>query len=75
MPSPSSHKWIWFIVCTILFGASPWIFVAINTNIVKGDANLNYYFFYILFTVPAAVIILVIGFLIKLSLVSREKEG
>lgn len=74
MPSPSSWKWIAFVVCTILFGASPYLFVLINLHIIKGSSDLNYYFFYILVTVPAAIVILLIGLIIK-SPVARRKSG
>ena len=71
---PSSWKWTYFVICTILFGASPYIFLLINLHIIQGSSDLNYYFFYILFTVPLAITILVIGLIIK-RLMPRRKNG
>ena len=61
----SRWKWTCFVVCTILFGLSPYIFMLINMNITHGNSDLNYYFFYILVTLPIAGIILVIAVITK----------
>lgn len=62
---PSSWKWTFFVVCTILFGTSPYIFMLINIHIIHGRGELNNYFLYIIFTVPAAFIVLLIGLIAK----------
>jgi hypothetical protein len=54
-------KWASFFLCTIIFGASPYLFMLINLHVIEGNSNLNYFFFYILITAPVALIILLFG--------------
>jgi hypothetical protein len=54
-------KWASFFFCTIIFGASPYLFMLINLHVIEGNSNSNYFFFYILITAPVAFIILLIG--------------
>jgi hypothetical protein len=69
-----SWKWACFVVCTILFGLSPYLFMLVNMNITHGSGELNYYVFYTVLTLPIAVIILAIAALTELRM-TRGKSA